>query len=313
MENRSSKITELSSTRSAPLGRGLSALFGDDAPAETPASNAPANSIAPQGARPQRHIQISQLIPSPVQPRRHFSEEAIRDLAASIKEHGILQPLLVRPAPSMPGMGERFEIIAGERRWRAAQLVGLHELPVMLREMEDREALEVALIENVQRQDLSPLEEAEGYQRLLQEFRHTQEDLAKTVGKSRSHIANTLRLLQLPASVRAYIQAGQLTAGHARAIMTAKDPGALAQLIVKKQLSVRQAEKLAKSEEAGLGKTKLAGKTGLKDADTLALEKEISGWLGLKTNLSVSGSGGSLQIHYETLDQLEDVMRRLKK
>ena len=309
------------SRTNAPLGRGLSALFGESAtlpPASQGSAQAPRSESSELASitKGARLLPVAQLHPSPVQPRRQFSETAIEELAASIREHGVLQPLLVRPSTTRTG---DFEIIAGERRWRAAQRAELHELPVIVRELADREALEIALIENLQRQDLSPLEEAEGYQRLLDEFRHTQEGLAKTLGKSRSHIANTLRLLSLPGSVKEMIARGELTAGHARAILTAKDPVRLAKDIVQKGLSVREAEALAR--HAASGSAAAAGKAKsdamaarlAKDADTLALEKEVSGWLGLRVTIATQGRGGTLTVAYESLDQLEDVLKRLSR
>jgi ParB family chromosome partitioning protein len=213
------------------LGRGLSALLGDSG--ATPAAGA---------SRPQRHLPIGQLEPSPLQPRRHFDPDELESLAESIRSNGILQPLLVRVHPTRPGM---HEIVAGERRWRAAQIAKLHEVPVLERQISDREVLELAIVENVQRNDLSALEEAQGYRRLIDEFARSQEDLARQVGKSRAHIANTLRLLKLPDAVQALLQAGKLSAGHARALLAAADPEALAQRVIALGLSVRQTEALA--------------------------------------------------------------------
>ncbi|MGE3624305.1 MAG: ParB/RepB/Spo0J family partition protein, partial [Bdellovibrionales bacterium] len=228
-------------TKPAPLGRGLSALFGDaDASYQT-------KGIVMQGPQEKRgtqNIPTGALKPGPYQPRRNFNDEALKELAASVRERGILQPILVRPDKSVPG---HYEIIAGERRWRAAQLAKLHEVPVVIRSLSDSEALEYGLIENVQRQDLTTLEEADGYQRLLDEFGHTQEGLSKIVGKRRSHVANILRHLSLPAEVKQHNESGQLSAGHARALVTAADPLALAREIVRRGLNVRQAEALAKA------------------------------------------------------------------
>jgi ParB family chromosome partitioning protein len=281
------------------LGRGLSALFGEEAQEAAPAAAAPA-----AGAR---NIPIEQLHPGRYQPRREFDPESLNALTESIKSQGILQPLLVRRHPEI---ADAYEIIAGERRWRAAQAAQLHEVPVIIRELGDRETLEIALVENIQRQDLNPLEEAEGYRRLLEEFGHTQEDLARVVGKSRSHIANSLRLLTLPETVRVMLNDGRLTAGHARALLNAGDPEGLAEEVAKRGLNVRQTEKLAKlaKESASGGKTTAPA---AKLADTAALERELTALLGLKVTIAFDGQGGALTIHYRTLEQLDDVLRRL--
>lgn len=273
------------------LGRGLSALLGDDpSPAETPAA-------------PQR-LPVSALTPSPFQPRQVFDEAALDELAASVAERGVLQPLLVRPAPGMNGI---YEIIAGERRWRAAQRAQVHDVPVMVREMEDREVAEVALVENLQRQDLNALEEADGYRRLQEEFHHTQEDLARAVGKSRSHVANTLRLLALPEPVKDMVQTGGLSAGHARALLGHPRAVELAREILDKGLNVRQTERLAKSQP----KSAAARAPKPKDADCAALERDLTTLLGLKVTIDVAGSGGKLSIQYQNLEQLDDLLQRL--
>lgn len=225
-------------------------------------------------------------------------------------EKGILQPLLVRRDPDSTN---EYEIIAGERRWRAAQMAGLHEVPVVIRDLSDREALEIALIENIQRQDLTALEEAEGYRRLMEEFQHTQEDLAKVVGKSRSHVANMMRLLALPDPIKGLVQDGSLTAGHARALLTVDDPVAVAREVVKRGLNVRQTEDLVR---AGDAKPKRPGgrpaEAPLKDIDLMNLEEEISARIGLRVAIAPqSGKRGTITIHYQTLDQLDDVIRRL--
>lgn len=274
-----------------PLGRGLSALLG-----ETPA--APAD-IA--GGGDPRTAPIESLRPGRFQPRRQFDEAAMSALVESVREQGILQPILVRR------LGEGWEIVAGERRWRAAQAAGLHQVPIIVRELDDRTALEIALVENVQRQDLTALEEAEGYQRLIDEFGHRQEDLARSVGKSRSHIANTLRLLQLPADVRQLVQDGALTAGHARALVGAPNAGDLARRILDKGLNVRQTEKLA----AGAKDTPARRPPPEADADTRALERTLEQQLGLKVAIEHGDRGGRLVLHYRTLDQLDDVLKRL--
>ncbi|MBN2751295.1 MAG: ParB/RepB/Spo0J family partition protein [Rhodospirillaceae bacterium] len=280
------------------LGRGLSALLGDD-PMTTTDSNAE--------SRGPMVLPVAALTPSPFQPRQVFDEAAIDDLAASIRERGVLQPLLVRRAP---GMNDIYEIIAGERRWRAAQRAQLHEVPVVLREMDDQEVLEVALVENLQRQDLNALEEAEGYHRLQEEFHHTQEDLAKAVGKSRSHVANTMRLLALPDEIKQMVEAGHLSAGHARALLGVNHAVELAREIVEKGLNVRQAESLAKvGHGAKAPRAKSPGKE--KDADCVALERDLTDLLGLKVTIESQGGGGRLSIQYQSLEQLDDLLQRL--
>lgn len=279
------------------LGRGLSALFGEAA----------AEGDASVPGRNPRTLPIELLRPGQYQPRRHFDEDAIRNLVESIRERGVLQPLLVRPLEQTANGVQTYEIIAGERRWRAAQLAGLHDVPVVLRPLSDREALEVALIENIQRQDLTPLEEAEGYQRLMGEFAHTQEDLARAVGKSRSHVANMLRLLGLPDAVKAMVQDGSLSMGHARALLTAANPLELAKEVVRRGLSVRQTEQLAKAGP-------LPARTpAAKAPDTIALEQELGASLGLKVKLATKGQAGTLSIHYSSLDQLDGVLARLQR
>jgi len=283
-------------TKRRNLGRGLSALLGDDVEApETEPTRAP------------MVLPVAALTPSPLQPRQVFDEAAIDDLAASIRERGVLQPLLVRPAPGMNGI---YEIIAGERRWRASQRAQVHEVPVVIREMTDQEALEVALVENLQRQDLNALEEAEGYRRLQEEFNHTQEDLAKAVGKSRSHVANTMRLLALPDDIKQMVEEGALTAGHARALLGVEGAVALAREIADKGLSVRQAEHLAKAGHAPK-RVQAPKAVHEKDADCLALEHDLTEMLGLKVLIEAQGSGGKLSIQYQTLEQLDDLLQRL--
>jgi len=279
------------------LGRGLSALLGEGA-APTPAA-----------ARGQRHLPIGQLEPSPLQPRRHFDAAELETLADSIRANGILQPILVRRHPTRP---EIHEIVAGERRWRAAQLAKLHEVPVVVRDLANREVLELALVENLQRHDLSALEEAEGYHRLIEEFGLAQEDLARNVGKSRAHIANTLRLLKLPDEVKALLIEGRLTAGHARALLSARDAVALAEKVVAEGLSVRQTEALAARSGAGPNRKKKAAQSP-KDADTRALERDLARVLGLNVEIAHGATGGSLTIRYRSLEQLDDVIRRLNR
>lgn len=290
------------------LGRGLSALLGDSGAAvaasvmEGAASGASADK--PRGLRT---LPVGELKPGKFQPRRLFDEEAIADLVESVREKGILQPILVRPHDG------GYEIIAGERRWRAAQRAQLHEVPVIVREFTDREALEVALVENLQRQDLSPLEEAEGYRRLIDEFSHTQEELAKALGKSRSHVANMMRLLGLPDPVKDMVAQGKLTAGHARALLTASDPVGLARAVVDRHLNVRQTEKLAQEEGGKAAKVSKAGRppAHAKDPDTAALERDLTELLGVRVTIKPLGKGGELTVHYGSLEQLDDVLSRL--
>lgn len=282
--------------KTGTLGRGLSALFGEDAE----------ETAAAVGGRT-RDVTPDQLFPSPLQPRRQFAEDALADLAASIAERGVLQPLLVREAPD-----GRFEIIAGERRWRAAQRAGVHELPVLLCEFSDREVLEVALIENLQRQDLTPIEEATGYKRLMEEFSHTQEALATAVGKSRSHVANMMRLLALPEPVREMLEDGRLSTGHARALLGMDNATELARQVARKGLSVRQTEKLVKKPARAKRQSQPTQIATEKDVDTLALERDLQNLLGLKVDIAFTGeAGGSVTLHYSTLDQLDDILRRL--
>ena len=280
------------------LGRGLAALLGDETEDYT----------APGRDRATKQVPVEFLHPSSLQPRRHFDEEAIKALADSIRENGVLQPILVRRDPERPN---DYEIVAGERRWRAAQVAQLHEVPIVLRELSDGETLQLALIENVQREDLSALEEAEGYRRLMEEFGYTQETLAGVIGKSRSHIANTLRLLKLPEGVRDLLATGQISAGHGRALLTAPAPEALARKVVAKGLSVRETERLAEGSKGKSAAKKAPAASAGKDSNTQALERDLSALLGLKVSINFRGSGGELVIHYNTLDQLDDVLHRL--
>jgi len=294
------------------LGRGLSALLGDHAASAIQAVTSAA-AAGPEGAaaiKGLRLMPVGQLQPGKFQPRRSFDEDRINDLVDSVREKGILQPLLVRPLPGQPG---RFEIIAGERRWRAAQGAKLHEVPVIVRELSDREALEVALVENLQRQDLTPLEEADGYRRLMEDFSHTQEELAKAVGKSRSHVANMIRLLALPDPVKTMLEKGELTAGHARALLTAADPLRLARDVVGRALNVRQTEKLVndegKARPTSGGRPANAGR----DPDIAALERDLTAGLGCRVTIRSLGKGGELTIAYGSLEQLDDVLARLAR
>jgi len=275
------------------LGRGLSALLGGQGTEPTAPSRA------------QRSLPVEQIHPGAFQPRQRFDQEELEALAESVRQNGILQPILVRPRANHPGS---FEIVAGERRWRAAQLAQLHEVPIMLRELSDREALELAIVENVQRENLSPLEEARGYRRLMDEFGNTQEDLSQHVGKSRSHIANTLRLLDLPAAVQTLLDDGKLSAGHARALIGTPDPTALAALVVNRGLNVRQTEKLAR-----FGRSAPAPRARVdKDADTRALERDLTARLGLHVAVTGHGESGHVTVQYKTLEQLDLIIARLR-
>jgi ParB family chromosome partitioning protein len=285
--------------RPSGLGRGLSSLLGEVAQ-ETPVA----------GAAPQRGgiqlMPISSIEPHLDQPRRHFDEEALEELAASIKSRGLIQPIVVRPH------GHRYQIVAGERRWRAAQRARLHEIPVIVRDFDDIETLEVALLENIQRQDLNAIEEAEGYARLIREYGYGQEALAKLVHKSRSHIANLLRLLVLPESVKKMVETGALSMGHARAILGAAsgDPEALAREVVERGLSVRETEKLARFGKPGRerqGRLEIKGA----GADIEALERQLGDMLGLKVKISYRPDGGTVALNYSTLDQLDMICQRL--
>lgn len=277
----------------ARLGMGLSALMGE---AATPAAPTPAG--AP------RSLPIEALEPSPFQARITPDPAALAELTASIQEHGILQPILVRPKPKAPG---RYQILGGERRWRAAQQARLHEVPVVIRDLDDRAAMAAGLVENLQREDLNALEEAEGYARLLGEFGLKQEALGQAVGKSRSHVANTLRLLNLPGRVRDLLRAGTLSAGHARALLGAEDPERLAGVVVVRGLSVRQTEALA----AAAPRDPSARRAPQQDPDTLALERRLTEKLGLRVGIKSAGKGGQVTIAYRDLDQLEGVLRLL--
>jgi ParB family chromosome partitioning protein len=280
------------------LGRGLAALIGDmDQPA------APAVAPAPSD----RGLPIELISPNPHNPRRRFADEELADLSRSIREHGVVQPVVVRRA----GTGGRYEIIAGERRWRAAQLAGMTEIPAIIRDVGDREALELAIVENIQRADLNPVEEAAGFQQLIDDHGYTQADLGQVIGKSRSHVANTLRLLKLPDDVRAMLVDGVLSAGHARALITADDPARLARRIVEGGLSVRQAEALAQGPVRDQARTATAARPE-KDPDTVALEKLLSDVTGLAVGISHKQNGGEVRIAYRTLEQLDDLCRRLK-
>jgi ParB family transcriptional regulator, chromosome partitioning protein len=279
------------------LGRGLAALIGEmDKPQPK--------------AEPARHadgkVPIEHVTANPNNPRRHFAEADLADLAQSIRTHGVVQPVVVRPAREP----DRYEIIAGERRWRAAQRAGLTEIPVIIREVSDRTALELAIVENVQRADLNPIEEASGYQQLIEHHQYTQADLGQVIGRSRSHVANTLRLLKLSPSIQAMIVDGTLSAGHARTLVTAADPAALARRIIDENLSVRQAEALAQAPAEEPAKPRAARPA--QDTDTAALEKALRDATGLKVAIKHGQRGGSIAIRYSTLEQLDDICRKLK-
>lgn len=289
------------------LGRGLSALMADVNP--EPVSTVTA-AQAPQNA--EIRVPIEKVVANPDQPRRQFLQEDLDDLTASIKEKGVLQPLIVRPRP-----GDMFEIVAGERRWRAAQAAQLHEVPVLVRDYSDLEMMEVAIIENIQRSDLNAMEEAQSYKQLMERFGHTQEKMAEALGKSRSHIANLVRLLHLPEDVRALVNERKLSAGHARALITSDNASELAQKIVKGGLSVRATEALVKKDAAGI-QPKAPRKPSAaaeKDADTKALEGDLSAIIRMKVSIDhkPGGESGSVTISYDTLDQLDELCNILSK
>jgi ParB family transcriptional regulator, chromosome partitioning protein len=279
------------------LGRGLSALLGE-APRPEPEAGGRRDSV--------RDIEVARIRPNPAQPRQHFDEDSLDELADSIARHGVLQPILVRTA------GDGFELIAGERRWRAAQKARLHAIPALVREQDDSSSAELALIENVQRQDLNAIEEAEGYQALITRFGHSQDNVGKLVGKSRSHVTNLLRLLNLPEDVRLMLLRGDISMGHARAIATADEPGILAREIADKGLSVRQAEALAKRVRPGGSHDRARGSArNAVDADLAALERQLSDMLGLKVQVKHAGKGGTMSLSYSSLDQLDMICQRL--
>ena len=284
------------------LGRGLAALIGEID------QSAPVGDVRPEPVSADRHVPIEFISRNPRNPRRQFNETELQDLANSIRQHGIVQPVVVRKS-----VGEGFELIAGERRWRAAQLAGLTEIPVIIRDVDDRTALEIAIVENVQRSDLNPLEEALGYEQLIADHGYTQNDLGEIIGKSRSHVANSLRLLKLPDPVRNMLYEGSLSAGHARALVLTSDPSALARRIVDKGMSVRDAERLAQNDIKAQSEAK-AGPISLpeKDSDTLALERSLTDALGLDVKINHRASGGQVRISYKTLEQLEEICRLLE-
>ncbi len=282
------------------LGRGLAALMGD-LPSVDPAQTSPSSANV-------QALSIDALEPGPFQPRRNMAPAAMNELVESIKSRGILQPILARRHPKTAG---RYQIIAGERRWRAAQTAGLHEVPVLVRELSDQDAMAASLVENLQRQDLNPIEEAEGFTRLIEEFGLTQEQLGAAVGKSRSHIANTIRLLQLPDSVRTEVQAGTLSAGHARALLAHANPEEAARQVIANGLNVRQTEALATNRVRPSGTA--ADKARERDPETDALERDLSEKLGLRVQIAFDGRGGSVRIQYRSLDQLDGLIATLSR
>ena len=300
--------------KQAKLGRGLSALLGDytgarnvvDTPVPMGADAPDADDVAPSD------IAIDRIVPNPKQPRRTFIEAELEELANSIRAKGVIMPILVRPDPSQP---EMFEIIAGERRWRAARRAGLAVIPAVVREMDDRETLEIAIIENVQRSDLNAVEEAEAYKALIDRFGRTQDSVAAQVGKSREHVSNTMRLLALPDDVREHVREGRLTAGHGRALLKTADPSALAAQVIAKGLSVRETETLSKEAKVGGAVKALAKAMGEdKDVDTKALELDLQRALGLDVDIRhVNGKGGEVRIKYAQLEQLDEICRLLSR
>lgn len=280
--------------RNLGLGKGLSALMGEDF--TTPSVQQENNGIS--------LIDIDLLVPSPYQPRRVFNESALGDLISSIREKGVLQPLLVRQKNGI------YEIIAGERRLRASKQAGLKQVPVIIKDFNDKDALEVALIENLQREDLNPLEEAEAYKRLLNEFQYTQEELSKVVGKSRSHVANMMRLLDLPLDIKQLVENKELTIGHARALLNAQNPSELANEIIEKGLSVRQAEKMAVSK-GGVKKRSNPKPVYQKDEDIIALEKQMSELMKVPVSINWNGQNGTVVIAYQNLDTLDNILQKL--
>lgn len=285
-----------------PLGRGLSALLGD--PALLAGTEAPP-SIAPST------VAIDLIAPNPSQPRQSFRDADLDDLAGSIREHGVIQPVILRPAPDKPGT---YQIVAGERRWRAAQKAGLHALPAIVRDLDDRQIIELAIIENVQRVDLDPVEEAQGYTQLIETFGYTQEELARIIGKSRSHLANTMRLLALPETVLAMLRNGALTSGHARALITAADPVGLAEQAVARGLTVRQLEVMARKTPPS-ERTKGTRRAPEKDADTRVLEGDLSAAIGMRVQIEhrLPEGGGEMRIRYRDLDELDRLCRKLSE
>lgn len=281
------------------LGRGLAALIGNNA----------VESTAIDQSRGQKKVPIEFVRPNPKNPRKTFTDESLDELADSIRQKGIIQPIVVRTNDNLPDI---YEIIAGERRWRAAQRAGLHEVPVVVAEVTERESLELAIIENVQREDLNPIDEARGYEQLAADFGYSQNDLANIIGKSRSHIANTLRLLKLPSSARKLLETGEITAGHGRALLASADPDSLTKQIIEGGLSVREAERLAQGQQESHGERRPKKAKSPKDADTIALERSLSDLLGMSVSIKHHGEKGELSVRYSSLDQLDELCRRLR-
>jgi ParB family chromosome partitioning protein len=298
----SSKGLAMADEARSRLGRGLASLIGDvggeAAHVERPSRN-------------QRKVPIEFLKANPRNPRRAFADAELSELAASIKQHGVIQPIVVRP---VKGSNDRFEIIAGERRWRASQIAGLHEVPIVPLDVTDSAAMEIAIIENVQREDLNAMEEAQGYHALAETYKHSQDEIAKIVGKSRSHVANMMRLTKLPEDVQGLIASGQLSNGHARALINLPDASGAAKRIIAEGLNVRQTEALAHEEgvpERAPQKPRTSSPKAAKDADTIALEKRVSDVLGLKVSVDHRDPGGTVIIKYRDLDQLDEILKRL--
>lgn len=282
------------------LGRGLAALLGDAAASQAPAESA---------SRGVRKAPIEYLRPNVRNPRRTFDEEQLESLAASVREKGVIQPIIVREVPNQPNA---YEIVAGERRWRAAQRAGLHDVPVIVIEASDRETLELAIIENVQRADLNPIDEALGYEQLIQQFQYTQSDLARVIGKSRSHVANTMRLLNLPEGARKLVTDGVLSAGHARALLALPDPESAARRAVSDGLTVRDLERMAQERTPTEKSKSAAGRGADKDPNIRSLERELSDELGLAVTIDQRGDGGQLTVSYKSLEQLDLILNRLR-
>lgn len=300
--------------KQARLGRGLSALLGDYAGARNAleaSEGASGDDVPATDDLKSSDIAIDRIVPNPKQPRRTFAEAELEELTESIRTRGVIQPILVRPDQTQP---EMFEIVAGERRWRAARRAGLSVVPAVVREMDDREMLEIAIIENVQRADLNAVEEAEAYKALIDRFGRTQESVAQQVGKSREHVSNTLRLLSLPEDVREHVREGRLTAGHARALMKTSDPSGFAATVIARQLSVRDTEALSKADKVSTGKIEIKSAGPDKDVDTKALELDLQRALGLDVDIRhVNGKGGEVRIKYAQLEQLDEICRLLSR
>lgn len=291
-------MTDISRKRPTGLGRGLSALLGEAVREEPVVATA-------ERSRGVQLVDVAELQPHPEQPRRYFDEAALDELARSIEARGLIQPIVVRPH------GSGYQIVAGERRWRAAQRARLHQVPVIVRDFDEAETLELALVENIQREDLNAIEEAEAYKKLIDRFGHSQDALGRIVHKSRSHIANLLRLLELPSSVREAVADGRLSMGHARALITARDPETLARTVIDKGLSVRETERLARDARTGGRVGESVGGRGAPDADITALERQLGDILGLKVKISHSGVSGTVTLGYSSLDQLDLICQRL--